>query len=137
MIEYFLENEMDKDFISLNVKNKTRRSNQSDQNDVYQDYIDNIDEEYKDINRFIALSIDDPEPFDESSDSDSFQVSDEIYKETGISKSQIKKAKREAKRLRKEITMQDSLDRHGEAVELVKILNKSKGFLDKSVIEYL
>jgi hypothetical protein len=127
---------MDQDFISLNINNR-RRSDRSDQNDAYQDYIDNIDDEYKDINRFITLSIDDPQSFD-SSDSDSLgEVPTEIFTEAGISKSQIKKARKEAKRLRKETIAQESLDRHDDAVELVKILNKSKGFLDKYVVEYL
>ncbi len=127
---------MDQDFISLHVNN-TRRLQGSDSNDVYQDYIDNIDEEYKDMNSFAALSIDDPLVHD-SSESDSLdQVSAEIYKETGISKSKMKKAKREAKRLQKEMNIQDSLDRHDDAMELVKILIKSKGFLDKSVLEFL
>lgn len=125
---------MDKDFIPLN--DGRSRSKKKVQSDIYQDYIDNIDEEYKqDLNRFVTLSIDENPQTDSSSDSDS--IHSEIYKETGISKSQIRKAKKEAKRLRKDIAMQDSLTRNDDATELAKVLSKSKGFLDKSVVEYL
>ena len=126
---------MDKDYISLNVGKSNSRKQK--QNDIYQDYIDNIDEEYKqDLNRFVALSLDENPSFDSSSsEAESIISLKEIESKT--SKSQIKKAKREAKRLRKEIAIEDSLNVHDDALELAKILKKSKGFLDKGVIEYL
>lgn len=124
---------MEKDFIPLH--DGKCRANKKEQSDIYQDYIDNIDEEYKyDLDGFVTLSIGEDQ-LDSYSDSDS--IHSEIYKETGISKSKIRKAKKEARRLRKDIAMQDSQTRNDNATELAKILSKSKGFMDKSVVEYL
>ena len=139
-----LDQTMEEDFIPL-TRGKSKSKIEYD--DIYQDYIDNIDEEYKnDINRFVALSLDENPQISSGSETDGetdgeHDVEADRQRDAAIgskiSKSQRKKTKKEAKRLQKDFATQDSIDRNDNALQLLKILNKSKGYLDKSVVLYL